>query len=185
VVGRALPVPRPEHSRHPPVIQAYAAPPPPGPPRTPELPADAASAPAEAPAKPAPEAGTAAPARPVEPAAPVVTPEKRPPVTAPAAPAAVAERPVPADPNAPRARLVLRVEEDTWADVRDADDRRLLYQTIAAGRVVSVEGVAPLNVFLGNVDGVRVEFNGQSYDARAHKRGHVARFTLGAAGPRR
>ena len=82
-------------------------------------------------------------------------------------------------PNVPMSHLVLYVHEDSWADVRDAQQRRLLYETIPAGRVVSVDGVAPLSVFLGNVDGVTVEFNGQPYDALRHKRGQVARFTLG------
>lgn len=86
--------------------------------------------------------------------------------------------------DTPRVQLVLRVHEDTWADVRDAEDRRLVYQTVSGGRVLSVEGVAPLNVFLGNVDGVRVEFNGQPYDAQRHKRGQIARFILGGAGNR-
>lgn len=82
--------------------------------------------------------------------------------------------------NLPTARLVLYVHEDSWADVRDAQQHRLLYETIPAGRVVTVEGVAPLSVFLGNVEGVTVEFNGQTYDAMRHKRGQVARFTLGS-----
>lgn len=81
--------------------------------------------------------------------------------------------------NEPTSQLVLFVHEDSWADVRDAQQHRLLYETIPAGRVVSVEGVAPLSVFLGNVEGVTVEFNGQPYDALRHKRGQVARFTLG------
>ena len=87
--------------------------------------------------------------------------------------------PPPLDPSVPLARLVLYMHEDSWADVRDAQQRRLLYETIPAGRVVTVEGVAPIRVFLGNVDGVTVEFNGQPYDPARHKRGEVARFTLG------
>lgn len=100
---------------------------------------------------------------------------------APAAEAAVALAPTPVAPvaNAPVSQLVLFVHQDSWADVRDAQQRRLLYETIPAGRVVSVDGVAPLSVFLGNVDGVTVEFNGKSYDVLRHKRGQVARFTLG------
>ncbi|MFL6651671.1 MAG: RodZ domain-containing protein [Sulfurifustaceae bacterium] len=86
------------------------------------------------------------------------------------------------DPNAPRVRLVLKVSDDSWADVRDAQQRRLIYETLSAGRVVSVEGVAPLSVFLGNADGVKVEYNGRPYDVQRYRRGDVARFTLGATG---
>lgn len=84
-------------------------------------------------------------------------------------------------PDAPRSRLVLYVHQDSWADVRDARQERLIYDTIQAGRVVTLEGVAPLQVFLGNVDGVRVEFEGRPYDAARYKRGQIARFTLGTA----
>ena len=77
-----------------------------------------------------------------------------------------------------RARLVLYAEEDSWADIRDATQRKMIYRTIAAGRVLTLEGVPPFSIFLGNVDGVRLELNGKPYDASQHRRGLVARFTL-------
>ena len=82
-------------------------------------------------------------------------------------------------PGVPRARMVLHAIQESWADIRDARDNRLLYENVPAGRRISIEGVAPFSVFLGNADGVRVEFNGQDYDVSRHKRGQVARFTLG------
>ncbi|GAB4509930.1 MAG: DUF4115 domain-containing protein [Sulfuricaulis sp.] len=82
-------------------------------------------------------------------------------------------------PGVPRSRMVLHVVQESWADIRDARDNRLLYENVPAGRRISIEGVAPFSVFLGNADGVRVEFNGQNYDVSRHKRGQVARFTLG------
>lgn len=82
-------------------------------------------------------------------------------------------------PGAPRARMVLHAMEESWADIRDARDNKLLYENVPAGRRISIEGAAPFSVFLGNADGVRVEFNGQNYDISRHKRGQVARFTLG------
>lgn len=82
-------------------------------------------------------------------------------------------------PGVPRARMVLHAIQESWADIRDARDNRLLYENVPAGRRISIEGVAPFSVFLGNADGVRVEFNGQNYDVSRHKRGQVARFTLG------
>lgn len=129
-----------------------------------EQPPPASDTPPEPPpvATPPPEQTAA-----VSPSAPITPPESAPAETAP-------------DPDVPLARLVLHVHEDSWADVRDTQQRRLLYETIPAGRVVTVEGVAPLSVFLGNVEGVTVEFNGKAYDAMRHKRGQVARFTLGA-----
>ena len=82
-------------------------------------------------------------------------------------------------PGVPRSRMVLHAVQESWADIRDARDNRLLYENVPAGRRISIEGVAPFSVFLGNADGVRVEFNGHNYDVSRHKRGQVARFTLG------
>jgi cytoskeleton protein RodZ len=78
-----------------------------------------------------------------------------------------------------RSRMVLHAIQESWADVRDARDNKLLYENVPAGRRISIEGVAPFSVFVGNADGVRVEFNGQNFDVSRHKRGQVARFTLG------
>ena len=80
--------------------------------------------------------------------------------------------------NEPRARVVLQAEQESWAEVRDARQSRLLYETVPAGRLVALEGVPPFSVFLGNVDGVLVYIDGKPYDARRHKRGTTARFTL-------
>jgi cytoskeleton protein RodZ len=44
---------------------------------------------------------------------------------------------------------------------------------------VTLEGVAPLSVFLGNAAGVRLDYNGRAVDVARHKRGMMARFTLG------
>ncbi|HEX7044752.1 MAG TPA: RodZ domain-containing protein [Burkholderiales bacterium] len=146
--------------------------------------AEPASAPAatEAPeAPPAPtvaivpeESETPAPS----PARAEAPPASTPPVSAPAEPETGSAPPA-SEPAVPTSRLVLRMHEDSWADVRDARQRRLLYETVPAGSVVTVEGVPPISVFLGNVAGVDVEFEGKPYDAMRHRRGDVARFTLG------
>lgn len=134
----------------------------------------------------------------VAPAAAIAPAAPKPPapamVPAPAAPAPVvaATPPAPVVSPAPatetdlrtgRAQIVLRTEQESWAEVRDAQDSRLLYENVPAGRTVKIEGEAPLSVFLGNVDGVKVEYNGRAYDATRHKRGTVARFTLGISPP--
>lgn len=136
---------------------------------TPTAPAPAPTPPPRAPSEPLSAPRVAAPGKPAE----------RP---APTTPAPAREAPVvEIDPNAPRARLVLYVTDDSWADVRDARAQRLIYETVAAGRVVTLDGVPPFHVFLGNAEGVRVELNGRDYDVMRHKRGQIARFTLGEA----
>jgi cytoskeleton protein RodZ len=82
-------------------------------------------------------------------------------------------------PNAPRVRFVLHADQDAWVDIRDARHAKLLYETVPAGRSVPLEGVAPVNVFLGNAAATRIEVNGESVDIERHRRGVFARFTLG------
>jgi cytoskeleton protein RodZ len=55
----------------------------------------------------------------------------------------------------------------------------LLYETVPAGRAVTLEGVAPVSVFLGNASGARIEYNGKPVDIARHQRGMMARFKLG------
>jgi cytoskeleton protein RodZ len=135
-----------------------------------------AAAPAQTEPLPAPASGGVAPAPAVGPAAPAPTQ----PVTAATSVAAPAAAPVATPPlSGPRSSLVLHAEQDTWADIRDARQVKLLYETVPAGRVVTLEGVAPFNVFLGNAAGARLDYNGRAVDVARHKRGMVARFTLG------
>ena len=75
-------------------------------------------------------------------------------------------------------QLVLYVEADSWADVRDSSDRKLVYETIPGGRVVTLEGQPPFKVFIGNAKAVKLFYNGREYDISPHYRGLVARFTL-------
>ena len=117
-----------------------------------------------------------APGTPTTPQAPVVL---APPAVAPAlpAPAPIVAAPLP---TGPRANLVFRAEQDSWADIRDARQVKLLYETVPAGRTVTLEGVAPVSIFLGNAAGVRLDYNGKAVDIERHRRGMMARFTLGA-----
>ncbi len=94
------------------------------------------------------------------------------PLTSVAAPAPAA---VPASPRS----LVLHFEKESWADVRDGEQNRLLYTVVSAGKVIRLGGTPPFNVYLGNASGVRVEFKGQPVDVSRYQRGPVARFTLG------
>jgi cytoskeleton protein RodZ len=75
--------------------------------------------------------------------------------------------------------LVLHFQQDSWADVRDGEQNRLLYSVISAGRVIRLGGTPPFNVYLGNAGGVRIEFHGKAVDVSRYQRGPVARFTLG------
>ncbi|MDH3669646.1 MAG: DUF4115 domain-containing protein [Gammaproteobacteria bacterium] len=79
------------------------------------------------------------------------------------------------------AQLVVYTREASWADIRDARENKLLYTLLPAGQIVTLVGTPPFNVFLGNPDGVDLEFDGEYFDASRYKNGIVARFTLGAS----
>jgi cytoskeleton protein RodZ len=132
----------------------------------------------ETPASPAPTANVVTASKPPvaqTPAGPTTT------VAVPAAtPPPSAATPVAAAlPAGPRIHVVLYAEQDSWADIRDARHVKLLYDTVPAGRTLTLEGVAPLSIFLGNAAGVRLEYNGNNVDVGRHQRGMMARFTLG------
>ncbi|MFQ6021199.1 MAG: RodZ domain-containing protein [Acidiferrobacterales bacterium] len=76
-------------------------------------------------------------------------------------------------------RLVLYTRDTSWADIRDARGTRLVYELLPAGRIVTIVGTPPFNVFLGNPDGVELEYQGESIAASQYKRGAVARFKVG------
>jgi len=143
---------------------------------------EAETAPAESPVAaegvpPVVETVRPAPASTID-AKPAVAPPPVAPAAAPVKPVATPASAAPL-PDGPRGRLVVHAEQDTWVDVRDARQVRLLYETVSAGRTVTLEGVAPISVFLGNAAGARVEYNGRAVDVARHQRGMVARFTMG------
>ncbi|MBI3574140.1 MAG: helix-turn-helix domain-containing protein [Gammaproteobacteria bacterium] len=84
----------------------------------------------------------------------------------------------PMAPAGPRP-LVLHFQQDSWADVRDGAQNKLLYTTISAGRVIRLGGTPPFSVYLGNASGVRVEYNGRPVDISRYQRGPIARLTVG------
>ena len=87
------------------------------------------------------------------------------------------------DDSIPRLRrIVLRFIEASWAEIRDAANRRLVHQSFNAGRVVEVEGLPPFRVFLGNAGGVRMEYNGKPFDVTPFQTGLYARFIVEGEG---
>lgn len=84
--------------------------------------------------------------------------------------------PVPAEGDT--AQLVLHTRDTSWADIRDARGNKLVYMLVPAQQRITLTGVPPFEVFVGNPEAVMVEFNGEHVEAVKFKRGLVARFTL-------
>ena len=154
-----------------------------------------AKARAEAPAAPRREqvARAAPPAPPVTPVTPVTRAEpveaapvaKSAPVAAPkpAAPAPEAALPVVAAKDyvartAGPHRLVLRFEEEAWAEVIDSQGRQLVSSLNPAGTERVVRVSPPFNLVIGNAQHVKVSYNDREIDLQPHVKVEVARFTV-------
>lgn len=92
----------------------------------------------------------------------------------------VVQAPEPPPPALGTAELRFEFSEDCWLEVTDADEDRLAYRLYRAGDVARLRGKAPLQVFLGNAEGVRLTVNGAPIAVRpAARRDGTARLTVG------
>jgi cytoskeleton protein RodZ len=91
--------------------------------------------------------------------------------------ASQAPRPSPAAPAQDMLRL--NYGNESWTEIQDANDLRLLYGLVAAGTTRSIAGTAPFRVFLDSSRAVQVTINGQPFDQSPFVRDNdTARFTV-------
>ncbi|WP_431025320.1 RodZ domain-containing protein [Halomonas sp. H5] len=84
--------------------------------------------------------------------------------------------PVAADPR----RLELTFNEQSWTEIFDAGNQRILIGLQEPGQTASVEGEPPFRLTIGNATGVELRYRGESIDLGARAgANNVARFTLG------
>jgi len=70
-------------------------------------------------------------------------------------------------------------EGESWAEVTDARGERLLFGLSEAGRNVTVRGVPPFSIVIGDANVVRLTVDGAAYEIpRAGRQGNLARFTV-------
>jgi cytoskeleton protein RodZ len=131
------------------------------------------------------KAAFVAPARPLPETRRTATKPPRPPgVEAVAAtpPPAVASKDAPPAPK-PVARgaahrIVLRFEQEAWAEVRDGAERLLVSSLNPAGTERLVRGQPPFTLVIGNAQHVQVTYNDKLVDLQPYVKVEVARFTL-------
>lgn len=103
------------------------------------------------------------------------------PVT-PATPAAVPEQPAPKpEVTAPAGKdvLTLSVREDSWVEIRRADNNAvLLSRIVKAGETESIEMTQPVFVVIGNAAGVDLTLRGAPVELKRKANSNVARFNL-------
>jgi cytoskeleton protein RodZ len=78
--------------------------------------------------------------------------------------------------------LVIKANDESWADVVDANGYQLLYYLMPPGMVRRLQGQAPFRVFLGNAPAVDLSLNHKRFDHTLfHRRNNTARFTVNNA----
>jgi len=82
-----------------------------------------------------------------------------------------------AAPGGPKV-LSFELAEDAWLEVTDAEDKRLYYNMGRQGSRISVQGVLPYRVKVGNAPAVSVRFEGRPLDISAFSYESVARFSV-------
>ncbi len=98
------------------------------------------------------------------------------PVTAPvvvAASAASAAAPVTG-----QGRIELRVRQEAWVSITDADGKKLVYATLAANDRRQLQGRPPFRVVIGNAANAELAYNGQPVDLAGKIRGTTAKLEL-------
>lgn len=96
----------------------------------------------------------------------------------PATQTAVVAPSVPAVPAKTLARLDVVFSDQVWMSVVDGAGKVIYENTGFSGDTKLIEGVPPLKLVVGNVEGVQMTFNGKVVDLAPHARANVARFTL-------
>lgn len=93
--------------------------------------------------------------------------------------AAVTEAAAPA-PVTDERSLTLVFNEESWTEIYDGTDERILVGLQPPGSQVTVEGEPPFRLTIGNASGVELSYGGEPVDLDAYTGGNnVARFNLG------
>lgn len=74
--------------------------------------------------------------------------------------------------------LILRFNDDSWVEVRQADGKILMSQLNHAGAGKALDGAPPLELVIGNAPGVALQYHGSAVDLAPFTRDRVARLTL-------
>jgi cytoskeleton protein RodZ len=75
--------------------------------------------------------------------------------------------------------LQLTFKDQSWTEIYDANNERLLFGLMNSGAVKNVQGTAPFRILLGNSPAVTIQFNGKPFDhSRFDRWDKTARFKV-------
>ncbi|MFT5502405.1 MAG: cytoskeleton protein RodZ [Gammaproteobacteria bacterium] len=78
-------------------------------------------------------------------------------------------------------KVILVIHADTWADIKDLNKHRLIYDLLRAGQSFELTGQAPFSAFFGNGHGVEAVYNGEQIDILSQTRDdNTARLKIGS-----
>ena len=80
------------------------------------------------------------------------------------------------------ASLVIRVREDCWLMIRDADQRLIYRNLAAAGALLEFAAAPPIRIVAGYAVGIEIEYEGEPFDLSPYVEPNTgtARFRLGS-----
>ncbi|MGB7298945.1 MAG: RodZ domain-containing protein [Burkholderiaceae bacterium] len=78
----------------------------------------------------------------------------------------------------PTESVEIQFLKPSWVDIRHKDGEKLLYGTQKGKKKVVLSGVPPMQVVIGNPDGVKMRFRGEPVDLKAATRKGVTRLVL-------
>ncbi|MFT0213493.1 RodZ family helix-turn-helix domain-containing protein [Pseudomonas sp. F1_0610] len=78
-----------------------------------------------------------------------------------------------------KVRMAIKFTSMCWFQIKDANGTLLMESVKNAGDEITVEGVAPLNVHLGNAKGQSIFVNNEPFDISSFIKGTTARFKVG------
>jgi len=90
----------------------------------------------------------------------------------------VVEQPKSVDVVDARESLMFDFSAESWTDVSDANGKRLIFKMVRAGEKISVSGIPPFKILLGNARAASLSRDGEVVDLLPFIRGNVAKFSL-------
>jgi cytoskeleton protein RodZ len=81
-------------------------------------------------------------------------------------------------------QLTMVFSAQSWTEVYDVDENRLLFDLVKSGSVRNLEGTAPFKVRLGNSSGVEISINGRPFNhSQFSRQDNTARFRVDSTSP--
>ena len=72
----------------------------------------------------------------------------------------------------------MKFSHESWVEIYGKNEKKLFYNLAKPGSIIDISEPGPFRVLLGFAQGVKVEFNGTSFDVSQHTTGGIARFSL-------